>query len=291
VILSPGMPAAVAPSSKLALLGRAVASASTLNDGVATLLALVGKACVSGGMEMKRSSVGGAVFFTVLVAGCGGGDGSAMPMAYAFVTPAANSQRSYSRVLVDNSNNTINEAFVDTVTAVNPDGSYMVMQEDPNHNSVTVNGTLYSIPTETLNSNDSGQVTSYTYAAPDGALITCTYNPHAAGPDFPVTIGQTWTLAYTRVCGSNAPISYIQSGTVVDVESMSVAAGTYSALKLQSTITWTDPNGTTFMQTITNWRDVNTMLSVKESVAIAASGTAPVNGYAVTSDTQLQSGS
>jgi hypothetical protein len=238
---------------------------------------------------MKRSTVVAALLMPALGAGCGGSsDNSAM--AYNFVTPEVNSQRTYSRAIVDNFNNTINETLTDTVASVNADGSYVVMEEDPNHNSVTVAGTLYSIPTETVNVNDSGQTTAYSYLAPNGTTITCTYAPHAAGPDFPLMIGQTWTLAFSRTCASNPSVSYAQTGSVVDVEPVSVAAGTFSALKLQSTLTWTDLNGTTRTQNITNWRDVNTMFSVKESVSTAYSGTMPSKGYAVTSETELQSG-
>jgi hypothetical protein len=244
------------------------------------------------GMEMKLSTVGTAIVMTALIVGCGGSaDNSAMAITYNFVTPQTNSQRAYSRVIIDNSNNNINEAFVDTVVNANADGSYVVMEDDPNHNSVTVNDTLYSIPAETVSVNDSGQVTAYSYSAPDGTPVTCTYTPHAAGPDFPLTVGQTWTLAFTRVCASNAPISYTQTGTVVDMESVTVPAGTYSALKLQSTLTWTDMSGTTRTQSIKNCRDVNTTVSVKESVSTAYSGTLPINGYAVRSETLLQSGS
>ena len=85
--------------------------------------------------------------------------------------------------------------------------------------------------------------------------------------------GVTWTLDYTFGCGTQGAIAYVQNGTVVDVESVTVPAGTFNAIKLQSTITWTDALGTTRVQTVTNWRDVLTLGSVKESVTIAYAGT------------------
>jgi hypothetical protein len=139
--------------------------------------------------------------------------------------------------------------------------------------------------------NGSGQSTSYSFTAANGNAVTCTYNPHGVGPDFPVMVGTTWSLAYTFGCGTNTPVSYTQTGSVVDVETITVPAGTYSTLKLNSTVQWTDANGTTHTQTVTNWRDISTMISVKEVVSIAYSGTIPTNGYPVSSESTLQSAS
>jgi hypothetical protein len=121
--------------------------------------------------------------------------------------------------------------------------------------------------------------------------VTCTYDPHGSGPDFPVSVGATWTLAYTFACGVQTPVTYSQKGSVVDVESVTVPAGTYSALKLESTLTWTDLAEKTRTQTITNWRDVNTLISVKQEISIAVSGTIPAGGYAVSREILLQSAS
>lgn len=224
---------------------------------------------------------------------CGGGNASpaASSVSYRFVTPVLNSSRAYGETIVDNSNNTIDVGFSDTVTAVNPDGSYVVLSEDQSQQVVIVNGTDYSIVTETGQFNTSGQETSFTYVATDGNLVTCTYDPHGDGPDFPLLIGASWTLEFTYACDSQTLVTYSQNGTVVDLESVTVPAGTYSALKLQSTVTWTDLQGTTRTQTITNWRDVDTMVSVKQEISIAYSGVLPANGYAVSRLIVLQSAS
>src|ERR1700722_5237571 len=238
--------------------------------------------------NMKIAILCAGICLTALAGGCGGAN-SASDTTFAYVMPALNSQRLYSRVIIDNSGNTINQTISDTVTAVNADGSYEVLVEDPNHDSVRVNGTTYSIVTESVSVNDSDQDTAYSYAAPDGSTVTCTYVPHGGGPDLPLTVGTTWTLTYTFSCGANAPVSYTQTGTVVDVESVTVPAGTFSAIKLQSTLTWTGPEGVTRTQTIANFRDVNTLLSVKEDISTAYSGTKLVNGYPVSTETVLQS--
>jgi hypothetical protein len=178
------------------------------------------------------------------LAGCGGGSGSpsgsGSSTSYGFVTPVLNSTRAYSETIIDNSNNTIDVGFSDTVTAVDPDGSYVIVSEDPSHEILIVNGTDYSIVTETGQFNNAAQETSFTYLAVDGSQVTCTYDPHGDGPDYPLSVGAIWTLEFTYACGSQGPVHYAQEGTVVDLESVTVPAGTYSALKLQSTVTWAD---------------------------------------------------
>lgn len=229
------------------------------------------------------------------VTACGGGNGSSAPVkTYGFVAPPVNSQRMYSRTIIDNSSNTINETVRHTTTAANPDGSYVVVQDDPSKNSVTVNGTTYSIQTETINLNNFGQATSSTFTPAGGTLITCTVAPHGAGPDYPLVIGKTWSLAYVVTCGTTSgtasQTNYSQTGTVIGVESVTVPAGTFSAVKLQSTISWTNSNGTTFTNTETNWRDSNTGISVKVLISTSYSGTPPLHGYAVTTTEELQTG-
>ena len=101
---------------------------------------------------------------------CGGGGGGNLgsSTSYSFVTPVVNATRAYSETITDNANNIIDVGFSDTVTAVNPDGTYVVLSEDPSHQTVIVDGTDYSIVTETQQFNSSGQETSYTYVAADG---------------------------------------------------------------------------------------------------------------------------
>ncbi len=236
-------------------------------------------------MQVKGFAVVAAAAF---LSGCGGSSGND-GVLYAFVPPTLNSLRVYSETIVDNENNTIDLSYTDSVTAINSNGTYSVLQEDPNHVSLVVNGTDYFIQTQTITVNNSGQELSYAYVDTAGAPLDCTFTPHGSGPDFPVAVGMTWTLNYTLACGAQAPVSYMQMGTVVDVESVTVPAGTFNALKLQSTLTWTDAQGTERTQTVTNWRDVLTSISVKQSATITYSGTLPTTGYAVSREIILQS--
>jgi hypothetical protein len=227
-----------------------------------------------------------------LVSCGGGGSGGAtnnpgMGTSYTFVAPVLNSTRNYSETIMDNSNNTIAISFSDTVMTVNADGTYVVLFQ-PSNPSVIVNGTNYGGPPETESLNTSGQETVQVYTN-GGTAFTCNFEPHGSGPDYPLQVGMTWSLDYTYGCNGGALTSYVQSGTVSDVESVTVPAGTFSAIKLQSTLTWTDGEGTTRTQTITNWRDVATSVSVKQEISIAYSGTPPTTGYAVSREILLES--
>jgi len=221
--------------------------------------------------------------------GCGGGSGESQQRTYAFVTPAAGSVRTYRNTAIDNLGNTIALSYRETVTAATSDGSFTVLQEDPSHNMVIVGGTTYSIQTQTVLVNNSGQETSSSYVDPVGGIVVCNFNPHGAGPDFPVTLGTAWTLDYTIGCGSQAPVTYTQDGSVVDVESVTVPAGTFSAIKLQTTVTWTDAQGTAHTETVTHWRDTATTVSVKQSITYSRSGPAPAHSYPVSQEIVLES--
>jgi len=229
-----------------------------------------------------------------LLTACGGGGSGvvASTKSYSFVPPQAGSQRTYNQTIIDNSNNTINETIRHTTNTVNSDGSYVVLQDDPSSNSYIVNGTNYSIVTETFTQNKFGQEISYVYTPSGGSQTTCTLSPHGGGPDYPIAVGETWSLTYTLTCGSSAPISYSQTGNVVGVESVTVPAGTYSAVKLQTTTIWTGLSGTTYTNTETNWREANTGISIKRTIShsYTYSGTPPTNGHAVTTSAELSSG-
>ncbi len=236
----------------------------------------------------RRTAIG---MIAILAAGCGGGGGGGSNEPAATVyrldpPPALNTQVMYAQTTIDNSNNTISQTVRDTVTAVNGDGSYVYTRDDPNHNSPVINGTSYAIVTESITTDGAGHTQSFSYPS---ALVTCTFSPHGAGPDYPVKVGQTWSLNFVSTCGNAAPISYSETGSVSGIDSVAVPAGTFVAIRLESTITHTNANGTTYTESITTWRGVNTGGTVKTIDSIRYSGTVPTNGYPVTITTVLQS--
>ena len=227
-----------------------------------------------------------ALSAAVLLSSCGGSD-VMTGTTYQFITPVLNSERTYSETFMDSSSNTIDYALATQITSVNADGSYTQTSSSPDGVN-TVDGITYGTP-ENGSYNNQGQELSFTYLTSNGSTGTCTFDPNGAGPPFPLTVGQTWQLQYTYSCNGDAPISYSQSGTVVDLESVTVPAGTFNALKLQSTLTWTNSEGTTRQESVTNWRDVETLRSVKQSITYTLSGTVPTGDYVVSETQELQS--
>jgi len=240
---------------------------------------------------MNAWTVGSIVIVPAALAACGGGGGhqsAGSGTAYAYTAPVLNSSRIYAETIVDNSNNTINIGFSDVVQTVNADGSVAEMEQSTTGSTAIVNGTNYAVPTEMQMYNTTGQETSYVDLSVSPNL-SCNFDPHGAGPDWPLQVGQTWSLNYTLTCGTSAAVAYTQTGTVESVETVTVPGGTFTALKLQTTINWTSAGGATRSQTTTNWRDVATSHSVKQSITIAVSGTLPATGYAVSREIELQS--
>ena len=246
------------------------------------------------GMQGRARTALGIV--AMMLAGCGGGLGAGSTgtpgsgTAYSFVAPASGVIRMYAEVVVDNSANTINIGYSDTTATVNANGSYVADVQSTTGDSTIVNGTNYAVTDENESYDDSGQEVSYTFTTSTGTLVSCTYDPHANGPDFPVQVGQTWQIEYTLACNDGSTtVSYLQKGSVVDVESLTVPAGTFTALKFQSTVSWTNADGTVRNETTTNWRDTKTLYTLKQQIAIAVSGTVPANGYPVSRTSELQS--
>jgi hypothetical protein len=92
---------------------------------------------------------------SLIVTGCGGGSdgGSSTPgsgTSYAFIVPVLDSTRTYAVTIVDNSSNTINIGATTTVTAVNSDGTYVILTQPANPTAI-VNGTNYSDPSDDAN--------------------------------------------------------------------------------------------------------------------------------------------
>ncbi len=212
-----------------------------------------------------------------------------MAESFAFVTPAVGAQQVYAQTVVDNAGNSIAQTVRDTVTAVHADGSYDYVQDDPTGTSLTVNGTLYAIAPETISVSNAGETESYSYT-PTGSStsITCLYATSGVTGKYPHSVGQSWNFSYTVTCAGYAPSNYTQAGSVVDLETVTVSAGTFATLKTLNTLTSTNAAGTTVTQTITTWRDTLTALVIKRVTSETYSGTRPVNGYPVLVTLELQ---
>jgi hypothetical protein len=232
-----------------------------------------------------------AMSISCVLAACGGsgssGSGSSAATNYNFVIPAVNTQLTYDETLVDNSDNTINLSYTQTVVAKNANGTFVVFQNDPANNSVTVDGTNYSVVPETITLTSSGQILS---TVNQNTQITCTNVPFGEGPVYPISVGKNWSTNFAVTCGSGPSISYYHFGNVVDLETVTVPAGTFSALKLASGIDFTDANGTTHSVTTTTWRDAATGIIVQQQAIYGYGGTPQTSGYVVSSGLELASG-
>jgi hypothetical protein len=227
--------------------------------------------------------------------GCGGGGdggGSAAQVAatvtYHFAPPKAGAHLVYGDKLVDTLNNTLNRTAVDDVTAVNADGSFVVHEEDPSHDHImsgTVDETLY--PTD-FQYGAAGQVVATTVDR--GTAVThCAYQGSEGAPAT-LAVGASWSVQYTETCDAGAGVTYTQSGTLAGVETITIAAGTFSAYKFVSTTTWTI-NGIARTESATRWRDASggDTRTLKMVRSIAYSGGTPAAGSPVTATRELQS--
>lgn len=222
---------------------------------------------------------------------CGGGSNSvpsaSSTVTYKFITPINGSQSTFAETLVDNLNNSVNRNLLEKVTAVNSDGTFTTVEEDPSNDSIisgTVDHTFYP---STYIHNYAGQVTSLTTSNASGVAISCVASPNLAGAPSPLAVGQNWAFSFTETCNSAAPIDLTQTGTFVDAESVTVPAGTFNAYKFESTIVYT-LNGTTVTKLVTHWVNASSSDSraLKTITAYSYSGTAPAQGSLV-SDTLL----
>jgi hypothetical protein len=195
----------------------------------------------------REIALGAAV---VTSAACGGGSrGTAAAAVARFVAPSPNSAKTSSVTDIDFISTSTN-SIVQTITGVNADGSFSFT--DTIAPGTTVSGTHFRPSASTADAD--GHVLSVTYNPGTSNAVTCTYSPHGPGPDFPLIVGATWQLTYTRTCGTQAPVTYMQTGSVVDTETVTVPAGTFASVKLQSTIQWPIGPGSV-TEAVTRWVD------------------------------------
>jgi hypothetical protein len=245
---------------------------------------------------MRLTILAGLVV-SILLGACGGGGGdsgsgstvqAAATTTYQFVPPKAGAHLVYADQQTDTLNNSLNRTVDDDVTAVNADGTYTVHEEDPSHDHIvsgTVDQTLY--PTD-FQYGAAGQVVALT--VDNGTTVMhCAFQGNVGAPAT-LAVGASWNTQYTETCDGGAGVTYTQSGTLAGVETITIAAGTFSAYKIVSTTTWT-VNGITRTESLTRWRDASggDTRTLKFVRAIAYSGGTPAAGSEVTASRELQS--
>jgi hypothetical protein len=241
---------------------------------------------------MHRTILAGLIAAALLSACGGGGAPSAAPAStaatYRFAPPKAGAHLVYADQQVDTLNNTLNRTVVDDVTAVNADGTFAVHEEDPSHDhfmSGAVDQTLY--PTD-FNYGADGQPTAMTIAR-GTATVHCAFQGSQGAPAT-LVVGSGWNTQYTETCDGGAGVTYTQTGTLAGIETITIAAGTFSAYKFVSTTTWT-VNGITRTESATRWRDASgsdarTLRMVR---SFTYGGGTPAAGSPVSASRELQS--
>jgi hypothetical protein len=154
-----------------------------------------------------------------------------------------------------------------TVTTVNSDGSFSYSETVPGG---TVTGPNFMPGDYSVDS--SGHILRATLNSGTPGAISCTDSPRGSGPAFPLTVGMKWNSTYQSgpvlpvpvvtpgepiymITGcSFAAANYMETGSVTDVESITVAAGTFTAVKLKSTISWDICPGLC-TETLNEWLD------------------------------------
>ncbi|GJG97607.1 hypothetical protein [Cupriavidus pauculus] len=137
----------------------------------------------------------------------------------------------YTTTAVTNGNSTVNSVITDTNT---PDQSYT---QDQDGNRLT----------RTYLSNNN----------------VCTYTPKRDFYSFPMYVGKSWTDTWSYSCVLGYREKASVKANVAGYESITVAAGTYNALRINYVITYTEsndtqlPNGSqgtaTYSETVTSW--------------------------------------
>ena len=90
------------------------------------------------------------------------------------------------------------------------------------------------------------------------------YTPTFAKVPDTLALGQSWEINTTRTCVDSSTENTLitAKGSVVAIEPVTVAAGTFNAVKTVNTLTYRFPTGTTVSQE-TCWRDTITGLDLK----------------------------
>jgi hypothetical protein len=207
------------------------------------------------------ASISAAALLVSTLTGCGGGDSAPTTAA----APPVGQKVDFAVTDTDNSHNTIPWTLEYTVVSSAPDGSY-TQSAIGNGADVAVNGTVYGRIDQIDDYNAQHHLTSYTN---EGATpVTCSFaQPRIIVPPGAV-IGVPWPpFNDTSTCTNGTQYATsVQNGLYVDIENLTVPAGTFSTKKMQYDITRTDTtSGAATTGHVTIWYDVVSGREVQSS--------------------------
>ena len=240
---------------------------------------------------MKYISTIAVLAAACVVDACGGG-GAAAPgtpesATYGFATPTLGARDVFQTTTIDDASNSIPGVYEEVVASVDSGGAYTLSQDDPTGSSLTVNGITYRFDPRVLSYDGRGHETAVAITEPSGR-VDCTLVTQAGGHELPWYVGQSWTQILGETC-NGAPTTFSLAGQVASYESVTVPAGTFMALKLVSTQSWTDSSGQNIVETITHWADpAHSLFTLKSIISYARSGVVPAH-YVVSETIELTS--
>ncbi len=237
-------------------------------------------------MKLTRQVALAAACTALAACGGNGDEVSSHPpagvTAYPQVDPIVGSLDTFSVATVDDAGNTIARGYEERVTAVggNGAGSYELVQDDPSNQTVTVDGLTYHF--DPVDRKYGGAAANYNLAStketlPDNSELTCTTSVQSGGHPRPFYVGQTWTTRYTVTCGSTAT-TYTDTGSVDAVESVTVAAGTFTALRTHGSTSWMTAGGESVVEQYQAWVDpAHAFFTLKNVTTYQRTGTVPAH--------------
>ena len=213
------------------------------------------------------------------LAACGGGGSSAPPPApvppppapqsFDYVAPAVGETDVFTRILTDSQGSRVALQIRQQVTSANADGTLLVTYDDPTGTDVAEDGLTFRTAPEVVHVAADGGTLGYTVTEPDGSQVDCTYGaPDSDGTieqagrvqaqalrrAASLQIGQNFKATYAITCGTQAPVTYHVSGSVVDLETVAVGTGVVQAVKETITTSWV-ADGFANSTDVTVWRD------------------------------------
>lgn len=234
------------------------------------------------------------------LSGCGGG-GSA---ADASATTSSQSNPSnvsslkvgqvstWSRQIVDNYAHTINLSYSNTITAVNADGGYEVTRTTVGGAIPVVNGTDYTA--NSVEEHDASGAVSTITDKERSPVDRCAFSGSPQPVVFPLTLGLTWSKQWTKSCSNGLNATFVVSNTrFVGQESLTVAAGAFTANHAQFTITETvaGPNPVVITSDYDCWYEILSNHELKCRWTNNRTGGTSTSGYAASVTEEIQSSS
>ena len=172
-----------------------------------------------------------ALLTSTFLSACGGGGaGSSTTVASVTTTTLAKpvtaklgdfySYKYVSSLTAPRTGDPITSFFTDVYTAINSDESY----------TLTNYSSFSSIPKWNHNYSAKGVETSSNSV---DLQQKCTYDPKFGEAQIPVSVGQTWDVTNISICdGSNSGDQETSVGSVIGIETVVVAAGSFNAWKI-----------------------------------------------------------